>query len=67
MIAMRRLVVRGWGVEAGMRVQVIHPAKASDQLEQANAHRAASVAEMLKRVDRVRNDTELLWRLHGGR
>jgi len=64
---MRRLVVRGWGVEAGMRVRVIHPAKNTQRPVPSAAQRAASVSDMLKRVDRVRNDTERLWRLHGGR
>lgn len=50
-----------------MRVQVIHPAKVADRPVRTTAQRAASVAEMLKRVDRVRNDTETLWRMHGGR
>ena len=67
MIAMRRLVFRGWGFEAGLRVHVIHPEKVPDAPVPTRAQRTASVADMLKRSDRIRNDIEALWRMHGGR
>lgn len=71
MIAMRRLMILGWGVEAGLRVRVIHPSSAKTQPPTSEfvsvAQRAAAEAAMVKRIDRVRSDAVIRWIGIGGR
>lgn len=67
MIAMRRLMIRGWGVEAGLRVRVIHPAKPQQpRVSVGAAERAAAEMAMLKQIDRQRSEVERRWLEIGG-
>lgn len=70
-IAMRRLMILGWGVEAGLRVRVIHPSNAKDQPRGSEsltvAQRAAAEAAMIERIDRIRSDAAVRWIEIGGR
>lgn len=69
MIAMRRLMILGWGVEAGLRVRVVHPSSTPERQSRSltTAQRSAAEAAMRKRADQIRSDAALRWFEIGGR
>lgn len=68
MIGTRRLMIFGWGFEAGMRIRVIHPSKAAKDAEIVTVtERAARQADLLRFIDRQRMETERRWIEIGGR
>ena len=71
MIAMRRLMIPGWGVEAGLRVRAIHPSNVKTQPRRSEsltvAQRAAAEAAMIERIDRIRSNAAVRWIEIGGR
>ena len=70
MIAVRRLMIGRWGVEAGFRIHVVNPRR-QEQLSTTSqvtiAQRAANEQAMFKRIDAIRTATERRWWEHGGR
>lgn len=69
MIAMRRLMIGSWGVEAGFRVRVIHPATRFEpvQTRRTEAERAHAQGQVARRMDAHRIAAEKRWWEHGGR
>lgn len=61
-MALRRLSVFGWGVEAAMRVRVIRPV-VDEMPTRTNeeAERAAAQIEVLRYIDRQRSAVERRW------
>lgn len=69
MIAMRRLMIGGWGVEAGLRVRVIHPAPSAlaTSTHTSTAERVDAGQRARREAERDRTAAEIRWWTHGGR
>ena len=68
MIAVRRLMIGRWGVEAGFRIHVVNPHRPQPTIDRASvAARAAAEQAMFKRVEAIRAASERRWWEHGGR
>ncbi|CAN5767164.1 hypothetical protein BH20CHL2_BH20CHL2_09260 [soil metagenome] len=68
MIALRRLMIGSWGLEAGLRIRVIQPGKPAIEqpVSTSVAERAAAETAMLKRADENRATAERIrWTLSG--
>lgn len=67
-IAMRRLMFRGWGVEAGLRIRVIHPDAPGEARKpvMSLAERALHNATIRREIDRQRAEAEVRWFTIGG-
>ncbi len=68
MIAIRRLMIGGWGVEAGLRVRVIHPSQRREAPKQplTIAERAMHEASIRRAAERRRAEAEIRWYTIGG-
>lgn len=69
MIAMRRLMIGGWGVEAGLRVRVIHPTTPAlaTSTRISAAERVAAGQRARREAERDRTAAEIRWWTVGGR
>lgn len=69
MIAIRRLLFRGWGADPGMRVHVVQPSPIKPPAGRAKtiASRAAAARRRADAAERQRRQIETLWITHGGR
>jgi hypothetical protein len=67
-IAIRRLMIRGWGVEAGMRVRVIRPEPRGQAPRPSitKLERAMHEATIRRMADRNRSEAEVRWFMIGG-
>lgn len=60
-------MVRGWGLEAGFRVRVIHPAARADDVKPSRAQQAARYYDAIRDADRRRSHWHQMWVEQGGK
>lgn len=66
MIAMRRMMIRGWGLEAGLRVRMVRPTTLADEAGPSAAEATARYYDAIRDADLRRSYWHRMWLEHGG-